>query len=102
MAKDSKLDKVEKQLKAQEKEMQNTKQALARAEDTIAMLEDWLRKLLKPCPGCGIFLQLVDWNSSVYMLTCDHSNCSRWRQPVGSIKKEDLTNIIGVLKFKEG
>jgi len=103
--KETKLDKLTSQLEAQEAELQNTKSKLIAAEARIALLQEWLRRIFKPCQSCGVLLDLIDWNSSVYIFTCNDVDCRRYRQPAGEISKKQLDEILGKplkVKAKEG
>lgn len=88
------LEKARKQLESLEKEMVKLSQALAGAESKIVTLGSLVRTVFKRCPGCGSWLHLIDWNTETYMLICDNKDCKNWRQPAGSIKKNDLDSII--------
>ena len=52
-----------------------------------------LRQLIKAeeatwiCPACGGQLIVLKWDSGVAIITCDNSACSKYRNPVGTIKK---------------
>ena len=54
-----------------------------------------VRKLLSRCPACRKKMLTIDWSTTACIFTCDNERCDKYRQPAGTLSKENL-EILGI------
>lgn len=60
-----------------------------------------IAKFMSVCSSCHRNLIRIDWNSTGYLLTCDAMDCSKYRQPSGTIQKDDIRKVCELQIGKE-
>ena len=86
----NKIHELQEKLKLVEAEAQQLRFDNTRLQSSLVIAKQLLTDLTQSCPICGKKMLLIDWNTSAYILACNNTTCSAYKNPIRTLKKEDL------------